>query len=148
MMLSIPLLSMSQEAYMKNVKSLRPEGTLIWDTDLVHIRKSENNFKLHNIPATRFAEELGTKMMANIVMLGFLSAVENLVHADAREVIDRDAEADGFGDVGRARLEFVGQIVVLRVIEPDFLDHFAAAHERRHRFEKLLPAVQHAARGR
>jgi 2-oxoglutarate ferredoxin oxidoreductase subunit gamma len=77
------LVCMSQEAYTKNIKTLRPEGTLIWDTDLVHTRKSENDFKLYNIPATRFAEELGTKMMANIVMLGFLSAVENLVHADA-----------------------------------------------------------------
>ena len=77
------LVCMSQEAYTKNIKTLRPEGTLIWDTDLVHTRKSENDFKLYNIPATRFAEQLGTKLMANIVMLGFLSAVENLVHADA-----------------------------------------------------------------
>jgi len=74
---------MSQEAYTKNIKSLRPGGTLIWDTDLVHTRKTDINCKTYNIPATRFAEELGTKMMANIVMLGFLSAVEHLVHADA-----------------------------------------------------------------
>ena len=77
------LVCMSQEAYTKNIKTLRPDGTLIWDTDLVHTKKGEYNFKLYNIPATRFAEQLGTKMMANIVMLGFLSAVENLVHADA-----------------------------------------------------------------
>ncbi|HNY49040.1 MAG TPA: 2-oxoacid:acceptor oxidoreductase family protein [Smithella sp.] len=77
------LVCMSQEAYTKNIKSLRPGGTLIWDTDLVHTRKTDINCKTYNIPATRFAEELGTKMMANIVMLGFLSAVEHLVHADA-----------------------------------------------------------------
>ena len=77
------LVCMSQEAYTKNVKSLRPEGTLIWDTDLVHIRKSDIYYKTFHIPATRFAEQLGTKMMANIVMLGFLSAVEPIVHADA-----------------------------------------------------------------
>ncbi len=77
------LVCMSQEAYTKNIKSLRPEGTLIWDTDLVHTRKTDTAFKTFNIPATRFAEELGTKMMANIVMLGFLSAVEPLVHAEA-----------------------------------------------------------------
>lgn len=77
------LVCMSQEAYTKNIKSLRSEGTLIWDTDLVHTRKSDAAFKAFNIPATRFAERLGTKMMANIVMLGFLSAVEPLVHAEA-----------------------------------------------------------------
>jgi 2-oxoglutarate ferredoxin oxidoreductase subunit gamma len=74
---------MSQEAYTKNVKSLRPEGTLIWDTDLVHTRKTDMTYKTFHVPATRFAEQLGTKMMANIVMLGFLSAVEPVVHADA-----------------------------------------------------------------
>lgn len=77
------LICMSQEAYTKNIKSLRTEGTLIWDTDLVHTRKTDMTFKTFHIPATRFAEQLGTKMMANIVMLGFLSAVEPLVHAEA-----------------------------------------------------------------
>ena len=77
------LVCMSQAAYSKNIKTLRSGGTLIWDTDLVHTRKIDISCKTYNIPATRFAEELGTKMMANIVMLGFLSAVEHLVHADA-----------------------------------------------------------------
>jgi 2-oxoglutarate ferredoxin oxidoreductase subunit gamma len=84
------LVCMSQAAYSKNVKSLRSGGTLIWDTDLVHPRKIDISCKTYHIPATRFAEELGTKMMANIVMLGFLSAVEHLVHADAlkKAIID------------------------------------------------------------
>ncbi len=77
------LVCMSQEAYTRNIKSLRPDGTLIWDTDLVHTRKADMVNKTFHVPATRFAEQLGTKMMANIVMLGFLSAVEPLVHADA-----------------------------------------------------------------
>jgi 2-oxoglutarate ferredoxin oxidoreductase subunit gamma len=77
------LVCMSQEAYSKNIKTLRPGGTLIWDMDLVHARKTDLNGNTYSIPATRFAEKLGNKMMANIVMLGFISAVENLVHADA-----------------------------------------------------------------
>jgi 2-oxoglutarate ferredoxin oxidoreductase subunit gamma len=77
------LICMSQEAYAKNIKSLRPGGTLIWDTDLVHLRKTNPDWKTFSIPATRFASELGNKMMANIVMLGFLAAVENLVQPDA-----------------------------------------------------------------
>jgi 2-oxoglutarate ferredoxin oxidoreductase subunit gamma len=116
------LVCMSQEAYTKNIKSLRSGGTLIWDTDLVHIRKSENNFKLHNIPATRFAEQLGTKMMANIVMLGFLSAVENLVHADAlrKAVLDsvpastKDKNIDAF-NMGRE----YGNSVIKGLVKPE-----------------------------
>ncbi|MEN6638491.1 MAG: 2-oxoacid:acceptor oxidoreductase family protein [Smithella sp.] len=77
------LVCMSQEAYTKNIKFLRPEGTLIWDTDLVHTRKSDLRERAFHVPATRFAEQLGTKMMANIVMLGFFSAVEPIVHAEA-----------------------------------------------------------------
>jgi 2-oxoglutarate ferredoxin oxidoreductase subunit gamma len=84
------LVCMSQEGYTKNVKNLRRGGTLIWDTDLVKSRKSAAGLTTYNIPATRFAEELGNAMMANIVMLGFLAAVENVVSAGAL----REAVAD------------------------------------------------------
>jgi 2-oxoglutarate ferredoxin oxidoreductase subunit gamma len=84
------LICMSQEGYTKNVKNLRRRGTLIWDTDLVKSRKTAAGLNTYNIPATRFAEELGNAMMANIVMLGFLAAVENVVSAGAL----RDAVAD------------------------------------------------------
>jgi len=84
------LICMSQEGYTKNVKNLRRRGTLIWDTDLVKSRKTAAGLTTYNIPATRFAEELGNAMMANIVMLGFLAAVESVVSAGAL----RDAVAD------------------------------------------------------
>lgn len=84
------LICMSQEGYTKNVKNLRRRGTLIWDTDLVKSRKVAAGLTTYNIPATRFAEELGNAMMANIVMLGFLAAVESVVSAGAL----RDAVAD------------------------------------------------------
>jgi 2-oxoglutarate ferredoxin oxidoreductase subunit gamma len=77
------LVCMSQEGYAKNIESLRPGGTLIWETNLVRTRKANPGWKTYHIPATRFAEELGNKMMANIVMLGFLAAVENLVTVEA-----------------------------------------------------------------
>lgn len=73
------LICMSQEGYTKNINSLSPDGILIWDTDLVHTNKLAPGLITYNIPATKFAEELGNKMMANIVMLGFLSAISDLV---------------------------------------------------------------------
>ncbi len=60
----------------KHQPRCRPAALLIWDTDLVETRELDPGWTTYNIPATRFAEELGNKMMANIVMLGFLAAVE------------------------------------------------------------------------
>jgi 2-oxoglutarate ferredoxin oxidoreductase subunit gamma len=70
---------MSQEGYTKNVDSLVPGGLLIWDTDLVETKEHDPSWNTYHIPATRFAEEIGNTMMANIVMLGFLSAVSDVV---------------------------------------------------------------------
>ena len=44
--------------------------------------------KLFGIPATRLAEELGRKMILNIVMVGFFTAVTKLVaYEAAREAV-------------------------------------------------------------
>ena len=77
------LVCMSQEGFDKNVGTLVPDGLLVWDTDLVETGAVRGDCTAYHAPATRFAEELGNKMMANIVMLGFLSAVSNLVSAEA-----------------------------------------------------------------
>jgi len=77
------LVCMSQEGYTKNIKSLKKNGTFIWDEDLVNTKKPDPTWKTYHIPATRFAEELGNTMMANIVMLGFVAAVEDLVQVEA-----------------------------------------------------------------
>lgn len=102
------LICLSQEAYTKNIKNLCAGGTLIWETDLVRPRKADSGYKIYNIPATRFARELGSNMMANIVMLGFFAAVENIVDGDAlrKAVLDsvppatRDNNAQAY-DRGR-----------------------------------------------
>jgi len=77
------LVCMSQEGYTKNVAYLQEEGTLIWDEDLVKVRKPHPSWHTYHVPATRLAEELGNKMMANIVALGFVSAVTDAVDPEA-----------------------------------------------------------------
>lgn len=73
---------MSQGGYDKYARQLKADGMLIVDQDLV--KTSElNESKFFKVPATRIAEELGRKMMANIVMLGFLSAVSDVVSKEA-----------------------------------------------------------------
>lgn len=77
------LVCMSQEGYTKNVKNLAEGGTLILDEDLVRPGKVSTSGDVLRIPATRLAEEMGSKMMANIVMLGFLIAVTDVATPDA-----------------------------------------------------------------
>ncbi|MFH1169436.1 MAG: 2-oxoacid:acceptor oxidoreductase family protein [Chloroflexota bacterium] len=80
---------MSQEAYAKYAPELRPGAPLFIDSGLVKAKKSKNN-KMFAIPATRIAQELGRAAVANIVMLGFITAVTRMVSADAmkKSVLD------------------------------------------------------------
>jgi len=75
--ISIPeiLVSMSQEAYEKYEPELMDDGILIIDKDLVKMKPARGKIKTYAIPSTRFAEELGNRIIANLVMLGFFSAV-------------------------------------------------------------------------
>ncbi|MFH1060332.1 MAG: 2-oxoacid:acceptor oxidoreductase family protein [Pseudomonadota bacterium] len=77
------LICMSQEGFENNRGALIKGGMLIWDTDLVQTHDLDPSWVCHNIPATRFAEELGNKMMANIVMLGFFAAMNDMVSPEA-----------------------------------------------------------------
>jgi 2-oxoglutarate ferredoxin oxidoreductase subunit gamma len=77
------LVGMSQEGYDKHRSSLKKSGVLLYDEDLVTLAPEEKAEHIHAIPATRFAEEIGRKIVANIVMLGFLSGMTELVSEDA-----------------------------------------------------------------
>ena len=74
---------MSQEAYNRFAPELKPGGTLIVEEDLVRVSDLKGDPKVYAIPATRFAEELGKRMVLNSVMVGFFTAVTKLLTADA-----------------------------------------------------------------
>lgn len=74
------LVCMSQSAYEKYCPQLKPEGYLLTDKDLVNPRDDRDYYA---IPATRMAEELGRKMMANIIMIGFATSVTALISKKA-----------------------------------------------------------------
>ena len=77
------LVSMSQEAYEKYAPELKKDGILIIDKDLVKTKSITEKTKTYSIPSTRFAEELGNRIFANLVMLGFFCAVTGIVSAEA-----------------------------------------------------------------
>ncbi len=76
------LVCMSQGGFDKYGSLLREDGILITDQDLVQPSDATGTVAF-SIPATRMAEELGRKMMANIVMLGFVTAVTGAVSVES-----------------------------------------------------------------
>jgi 2-oxoglutarate ferredoxin oxidoreductase subunit gamma len=74
---------MSQEAYTKFRPELKESGTLLIERDLVRVTDVSKMAKVYSVPATRIAEELGKRMVLNIVMVGFFTAVTRLLEADA-----------------------------------------------------------------
>jgi 2-oxoglutarate ferredoxin oxidoreductase subunit gamma len=77
------LVVMSQEAYTRFAPELREGGLLIVEEDLVHIDELRSGIRVHSVPATRLAEELGKRMVLNVVMVGFFAAVTGLLDPDA-----------------------------------------------------------------
>jgi 2-oxoglutarate ferredoxin oxidoreductase subunit gamma len=77
------LIVMSQEAYTKFSPELSEGGMLISEEDLVSIKSPRKDVRHLAIPATRLAEELGKRLVLNIVMMGFVSAVTSIAGKEA-----------------------------------------------------------------
>jgi 2-oxoglutarate ferredoxin oxidoreductase subunit gamma len=74
---------MSQEAYTKFSPEIIEGGTIITEEELVTPTNLRKDLKHYSIPATRIAEELGKKMVLNIVMMGFTAAIANVIQKSA-----------------------------------------------------------------
>jgi len=77
------LVVMSQEAYAKFSPELRPGGLMLIEQDLVRVTNIPVGTRIYGIPATRIAEELGKRMVLNIVMTGFFGAISGLLQRDS-----------------------------------------------------------------
>ncbi len=75
------LVVMSKEAFKTYVPKMNPRGILIVDKDIVKVTKNHlpPKVRVFKIPATRLAEELGNRIAANIIMLGYFTKVTGLV---------------------------------------------------------------------
>ncbi len=83
------LVAMSNDGYLKYKDTLAEESILVYEKDLVKPEKHDNKIKAFGVPATRFAEELGRKIVLNIVMLGSFGAVTGLVpHEALRKAVE------------------------------------------------------------
>jgi 2-oxoglutarate ferredoxin oxidoreductase subunit gamma len=90
------LVAMSQEAYTKYVAELESGGLLLIDEDMVELDPLRGDVRVRGIPATRIAEaELGRKIVANIVMLGFVAAHTDAVSPEALREAVKDTVPKG-----------------------------------------------------
>jgi 2-oxoglutarate ferredoxin oxidoreductase subunit gamma len=72
------LVVMSQEAHARFGADLKPGGMLLYEEDLIRFDHPTPGIRHYGIPATRFAEELGRRLVLNMVMVGFVTALAGL----------------------------------------------------------------------
>jgi 2-oxoglutarate ferredoxin oxidoreductase subunit gamma len=77
------LVAMFQEAYERYRPTMVKDGILLIESDLVRPFPDEGPYR--GIPATRIAEELGRRIVANVVMVGFFSGATGLISPQAGE---------------------------------------------------------------
>lgn len=99
------LVVMSQEAYTKFSPELKPGGMLITEQDLVRLSDIKPGTQVLSVPATRLAEELGKKMVLNVVMVGFFAAVNGLLSPDALRKAVLDSVPPAFRDLNAKAFE-------------------------------------------
>jgi 2-oxoglutarate ferredoxin oxidoreductase subunit gamma len=95
------LIVMSQHAYNEYAEDVKSGGTVIMDPDMIPHEKDLKNAKVFRVPATKIAEELGRRIVANIVMIGAFVAItglldENAVRESVKENIPKGTEELNF----------------------------------------------------
>lgn len=74
---------MSQEAFTKFSPRIDPNGMMLVEEELVDAAGLPPTVKVFSIPATRIAEELGKKVVLNMIMAGFFTSVTELISKNA-----------------------------------------------------------------
>ena len=85
---------LSQEAYTEYGQKIPPGTLLIVDSDFVTVDASQNPKPL-SIPASRMAKEMGHPVVANIIILGFLAAINDMVSSEAMKKAILDSIPEG-----------------------------------------------------
>jgi 2-oxoglutarate ferredoxin oxidoreductase subunit gamma len=94
------LIVMSPDAYTQFAPQIASGGTLLYENELIHLDETlPKGVKAYGIPATRFAEELGRRLVLNIVMVGFFAGVTGLLSPEAMEKAVKDSVPRGTEDL-------------------------------------------------
>lgn len=81
---------MSQEAYKKFLPRLQQGGILIVDSTIVKPDKMTEKYRLYEVSATEIAENMGARIIANVILLGFLGKIWDAISVEAlqKSVVD------------------------------------------------------------
>ena len=99
------LVVMSQEAYVRFGSDLKDGGIMIVEQDLVRVSDIKKEIKVYSVPATRIAEELGKRMVLNSVMVGFFTAITQLLEPDAVRKAVADSVPPSFRELNLKAFE-------------------------------------------
>ncbi len=77
------LVALSQPGYDKYASEVKPGATVIIDSDLVETEKHPTAGSFYQLPFTKLADELGNRIVANIVMLGSVCAITGIVDKES-----------------------------------------------------------------
>jgi len=88
------LIAMSKDGYLTHKDKIAEDCIIVYDKDFVKPEKHGSKVRAYGIPATRVAEELGRKIVLNIVMLGFFGAVTEILPREAlRKAVETSVPA-------------------------------------------------------
>lgn len=93
------LIALSQEGYDEFFPILNEGGILFYDDDLVTDLSEHNHIIEEPIPATKIAEDMGKKIVANIVILGYVTAKAKFVSPEAMEAAIRGSVPQKYVDL-------------------------------------------------
>jgi 2-oxoglutarate ferredoxin oxidoreductase subunit gamma len=74
---------LSTDAYDRFAHDIKKGGTILIEKDLVQPKDIPKNVSLFAVPSTRLAEEMGRKIVMNILTVGFFSAVTGITSQEA-----------------------------------------------------------------
>lgn len=77
-----------QEAYVRFHTRVKPGALLIYDSGLV--QPSEQGANVFGLPATKMADDLGSRLVTNIVILGYLVGKTGVVSRESLEQAIRE----------------------------------------------------------
>ncbi len=89
------LILMSQEAYEKYGEEIQEGGIMLLEEDLIENPEVPSGVEGYKIPATKIAEDLGNRIVANVVMLGALVTVTDSVSKESMKEAILSAVPDG-----------------------------------------------------
>ncbi len=76
---------MSEEAYRKNVSDMTEDTILVIDPDMVQIGEANHAPKKYRVPATRIAERLGKRIVANMVLVDAMRGLIEMIDTTSVE---------------------------------------------------------------